>query len=401
MRLPLWGRIDWDYWVRALLSSGSVLGLCVSMSGCLGNQRQQQELLEAELRCQERHIQEMKEELDRKEGVLHAMDVEVERAQQAAVRGKPDPGDSAPVANVVKEIALGRLTGGVRQNPKAQFDDALQVILEPRDADGHAIKAPGSVHLDLFEITPQGLKTALSSWDITHRELRRLWDEPLLGGPAYRITLPWKALPSLEKLRVIARFTTLDGKLFEAERDFTIRLPAGVVRPGLPIGMPGGYCPPPDRGSSAPRIDERLAAPKAAPSPLPAETTPPPAASGDVPAANGIPMIQLPPRELSEKNETSKGDGVPPLPAPPEPPSFDKGAQATELLPPPRTSPETDNPVPPGTTAVPKRKSQTATPLTAPPPQLWRDRQSNLVQVSYSDAPPIKLSKPVRAREME
>src|SRR5207247_6587159 len=115
------------------------------------------------------------------------------------------------VPGVVKDIALGRLTGGFQQNPKIRFDDAMQIILEPRDSDGHAIKVPGSVHVDLFEITPQGLKAPLSSWDITQRELRRMWDQPLIGGPGYRIVLPFNAIPTTAKRRRVRPFTTVGG----------------------------------------------------------------------------------------------------------------------------------------------------------------------------------------------
>lgn len=410
MRLPSWGRTFWKTRGAALARRGVGVALVCALSGCIGAEaRRNQELLEADLRSQERHIQEMKEDLDRKEGVIHNLDVEVERAQMAAVRGKPEGGESAPVVNVVKDIVLGRLTGGVRQNPKALFDDALQVILEPRDVDGDAIKAPGSVHIDLFEITPQGLKTPLSSWDISHRELRRLWNEPLIGGPSYRSTLPWKALPTTEKLRVVVRFTTLDGKLFEAEREFSIKLPDGIVtRPGLPVGIPG-YCPPPARAAADPRGDETRRPHQAdAPAPKIVEkSAPTPTSTGPAKTAAGIPVIQLPPREFPE------GDVKPPpnetLPPPSAPtPSLEGGKAAGEVLPPPRTTPATKNPIQPGTTATPVPRSAAATvpatgpttPLTSPPPQSWRGRPGGLVQVSYSDEPPVKLSRPVPAREV-
>jgi hypothetical protein len=376
------------------------LGLITNL-GCLGQDRQKQELLEAELRSQERHIQEMKAELDRKEGLIHNLDVEVERCQRAALAGKPPGGDSAPVVNVVRDITLGRLTGGTRQNPKASFDDALLVVFIPRDADGHALKAPGSVHIDLFEITPQGLKTPLSSWDVTARELRRLWDEPLIGGASYRITLPWKALPTTERLRVVARFTTLDGKLFEAERDITISLPPGVMRPGMPIGVPG-YCPPPMTQAAPEARAEERPAPAKPDEPLvpPVATTPKPTKPKEPPA--GIPVIELPPREFPA-DTTAKPDPnrvPPPLPAPPAIPTLDgvrNKNDTREVLPEPRTSPATDNPIPAGTSAIPTKRSSTATPLTAPPPASWRGQHLGLVHITHSDTPVIKLSRPLPA----
>jgi hypothetical protein len=392
MRLP-WGGM-WTARQPALVCRGAALvlvALCASCVGCFGGQqRQQQELLEAELRSQERHIQEMKEELDRKEGIIHGLDVEVERCQQAAACPKQPGGDSAPIVNVVRDIALGRLTGGIRENPKAVFDDALLVVLQPRDPEGHVIKAPGSVHIDVFEITPQGLKSPLSSWDITQRELRRLWDEPLIGGPSYRITLTWKALPTTEKLRVVARFTTLDGKLFEAERDITIQLPSGIARPGLPVGIPG-YCPPPPVRTPSGAVDEKLAPPK------PVEP-PPPAAATPKQAEGEIPVIQLPPREFpgtpaNEKKAETPGS-PPPLPAPPAVPTFEE-MKSAEVLPAPRSTPQTSNPIPPGANAAPMQRTGGPTPLTAPPPQSWRERHT-VVQVTHTDEPPVRLLRPLR-----
>lgn len=365
----------------------SIILIC---GGCFNTRaRQAQELLEADLRSQERHIQELKDELDRKEGVIHGLDYEVERAQQAAAGVKPAPGE-AQAPGVVKDIAVGRLTGGFQQNPKIRFDDSIQVLLEPRDSDGHAIKVPGSAHIDLFEITPQGLKAPLSSWDITQRELRRMWDQPLIGGPSYRIVLPFKAIPTSEKLRVIVRFTTVDGKLFEAERDFSIRLPLGLPRPGLPIGMPGGYSAIVPGRNPAPLVTSEpylLTMPQRADSTV--------NQGGRVatkeekkPQVQSVPVIELP-------ASGAPAQSAPPLPAPPEVPALEQKKPAklsgVEELPAPHRSPETGKPlIPSNQQVVPSDR-----PLTAPPPQSWRERQTDIVQIQHIDEPVIKLSRPI------
>ncbi len=397
---------------------GSLLLVPLFLMGCFSSSaRQQQELAEADLRSQERHIQELKAELDRKEGVIHGLDVEVERLQQAKA-GAKQPGEPQP-PGIVKEIVIGRLTGGYRHDPKANFDDALLIMLEPRDTDGHTIKVPGSVHIDLFEINPQGLKTPLSSYDLSHRELRRQWDQPLLGGPAYRILLAWKALPSMEKLRIVLRFTMLDGKLFEAEKDVNIRLPAGIPRPGLPVGVPGGYSvttpgikPAPvnlnEAGSKPGQMG--LPSPQLSSGPRglaksrePESTTNP---SADRLTRQPIPVIQFPPRELGSPNDgnLSAGDKsipgeVPPLPAPPEPPTFDKkkklNAEA-EFLPPPRTLPDSQRPLEPGNNKVttPGRPVN-GIPLSSVPPQSWREQHIPVIQSEQSDQQMIKLERPI------
>jgi len=55
------------------------------------------------------------------------------------------------------------------------------VVIEPRDYDDHSIKAPGTVHISVLEITPQGVKTPLCSWDISAEQLRQNWRQGLLS----------------------------------------------------------------------------------------------------------------------------------------------------------------------------------------------------------------------------
>lgn len=400
------------------------LFLIIITSGCssLTKTRQEQDLVEAELRSQERHIQELKYEIEKKEGTIHSLDLEVEKLQQSAA-GKKQPGEPPP-PGVIKEITLGRLTGGYRNNPKSLYDDSLQFLVEPRDPDGHTIKMPGSMHIELFEITPAGLKVPLSSWDITHREVRRCWDQPLFGGPAYRILIPFKALPDSEKMRVVVRFTTLDGALFEAEKDFTIRLPLPGTAPVTPTGaMPGGYSvvtpghmingtlvgPMPATGTvkqpPLPAILEgtgrsssgaELPAPPLAPEP---EKKVQPAKQPEK-KSETIPVIPLEPRKTPStipSNLEHNTTEPPPLPPPPEVPTFDK-KMSYEQLPTPSERARSARPIYPQDQAVMQAGyvEPAGTALTAPPPDSWRDKVAHqLVQVEYTNDAPIKLSRPV------
>jgi hypothetical protein len=435
------------------------LAFCLlALNGCssLTAKREKQEIVEAELRAQERHIMDLKAEVERKEGHIHGLDLELERAQQAAIGQKSGEPQSP---GVIKEITLGRLTGGYRNNPRSNFDDSLQFLVEPRDADGHSIKVPGSLHIELFEITPAGLKNMLSSWDITQRELRRSWDQPLIGSPAYRILIPFKALPAHERMRVVVRLIILDGKPFEAERDFTIRLPgpgAGLMLPmtGVP---PGGYTvvtpghmingnlvgplnPPP----AAPLMNSAPAASLPQPpvsiegtgrSAEPAKTekqpekkesekkefVPPPAPvleplkKDEMPEQkkeekkDSIPVIPVKPRDVPATITTP--GGVPPLPPPPEVPQFDKNAMNLERLPVPSNQPRTSQPlyptdsgvvqagyaVPSGSKNMPSPiiEMSATVPLTAAPPSSWRTKHGPSAIVEQNPEPAIKLSRPI------
>src|SRR5262249_9235250 len=131
------------------------------------------------------------------------------------------------------------------------------VVLEPRDADGHAIKAPGTLEVQALEILPEGLKKPLCSWQVGPDQLRFNWRSGLFAT-GYFVVLPWKAWPSVERLRIVAHFTSTDGRGFEAERD-------GTVHPAPPAARK----PLPGNGEQPPTIPFP-------PPPPPVDTPPPP-----------------------------------------------------------------------------------------------------------------------------
>src|SRR5262249_32012155 len=111
--------------------------------------------------------------------------------------------------------------------------EALQVVLEPRDPDGQAIKAPGRLTVTALQVSPEGLKIPLSTWEIAPDQLRRTWRNGLLST-GYYVVLPWKSWPTNPKLRVVAQFTLADGRIFEADKDVAIRLPPTLRAPTNP-----------------------------------------------------------------------------------------------------------------------------------------------------------------------
>lgn len=434
----------WCSKVQPFLNRGMVtLFFCLlflTQTGCssLTEKREQQDILEAELRQQERHIQELKADAERKELLIHGLDLELERMHQAAA-GRQNAGEP-PVPGVVKEIVLGRLTGGFRSNPRIPFDDALQFLIEPRDMDGHSIKAPGSLHIELFEITQAGLKVPHTAFDITPRELRRSWDQPMLGSPAYRILVPMKIMPTQEKMRVVIRFTTLDGKPYEAERDFTLRLPGPGQAPKIPMGaaIPGGYTVvtpghmingtlvgplnnQPTAATSLPaatgsagssgetgrapaKFDDKADSPPPA-VPLDPKTTAPVLPMPKQPEkednkSSVIPVIPLNPRETPSNvpgTTTPNQDVPPPLPPPPKPPEFEKNIQQAgyETLPTPSEQPRTPRPLFPGSAPTVQQMGNFV-PVTASPPVEWRQQHAGVQVVNQAELPAIKLSRPIR-----
>jgi hypothetical protein len=205
-------------WVVFSLGAALVAGAAGCRNPC--------DRVESELRARENDVRELKDELDRRQFYQHALEQELR-----AARGEPGPdGKIHPPSEPypVRTLALGRQTAA-RPSDTCMGDDGLDVLVEPRDCEGQAIKAPGELFIEVQEVTKQGLKAPLSSWEFGADELRCKWRAGLLST-GYSLTLPWRVWPSTEKLRVIARFRMTDGRIFEADKDITVRLGPAELR---------------------------------------------------------------------------------------------------------------------------------------------------------------------------
>jgi hypothetical protein len=233
----------------------AVLLLGLALAGCHNC-----DLVEAELRTRENELHEARAEVERLDALNKALLQELGAVRHGA--GKLTP-ELATQTYTVRCITLGRGTGGV-DDDKMPGDEALRVVLEPRDVDGHSIKAPGSAHVEVLQVTPEGLKTPLSFWDLSPNELRCRWQTGLFCS-GYVLVLPWKIWPLMPCLRVVARFKLPDGRLFEADRDITVRLPPPGLAPLLPVRPPADMpaLPLPDQPDQEPTL----------PMPHPAEPT--------------------------------------------------------------------------------------------------------------------------------
>lgn len=261
--------------------------------GLLGAGCRNCDLVEAELRTRETELHELRAELARSEACSEALHREITALRSSGVTAAFSP-EFASQSFGVKQIVLGRQTGGY-DDDTIPGDEALQVFVEPRDPDGHALKAPGTLFVEALEISPQGIKVPLSSWEIPPAQLRRSWRTGLLGS-GYDVILPWKNWPSTEKLRVIARFTLPDGRVFEAERDVTLRLTPGMSRkPAPPSAKPSS--------PGLPEVEVPLPPPRKVEEPV---LPPPPPRKVDEPAA------PPPPRKVDEPKRPEARPGVSP-----------------------------------------------------------------------------------------
>lgn len=208
-------------------------GVLIS-TGC----RNKADVVEMELRNRETMYRELLEEQRRNEGRILGLQLEVE----ALRKGNKVTPEQAASTYGMKRIVLGRSTGGV-DDDGLPGDEKLQVVVEPRDFDDHSIKAPGTLHIEALEITPQGIKLPLCTWDISAEQLRMSWKQGLLST-GYSLSLPWKQFPGHEQVRVVVRFVTPDQRAYEADKDVKVRVVPGAAQKRIemiPEGMP--ICP--------------------------------------------------------------------------------------------------------------------------------------------------------------
>jgi hypothetical protein len=239
-------RIDSRRW-RALLPPACLgFALAFALAGC----KSRSDLVEAELRTKEKEVHRLRADLQHSEMFNHALEHEMLDRGGAFPYAVPPDAPVAVMTNMVKEIVLSRGTGGMDDGGKPG-DTALMVVVVPKDASGSEIKAPGNLVVQVSEILPNGAKAPLSQWEIPALELQKMWKSGLLSS-GYHVKLPWKVFPSTEKLRVAVRLTTLpDNRIFEADKDVTIKL-----MPGVPL-------------RPMPQVEEPPVAPKPPPGALP------------------------------------------------------------------------------------------------------------------------------------
>jgi hypothetical protein len=200
----------------------------MSLAGC----RNQCETVEMALRAREQDLRVLKEEVARLEADNHALSKEL-----FVVRHQPGWPAAGPViapefaaqTYTLKRVTLGYGTGGYNDDKKPG-DEALQVVIEPRDMADDIIKAPGSAQITALEVSPEGIKAPLSSWNIPAEQLRKHWKQGLLSN-GYVLVLPWQQPPKTKQVRVVVRFQLSDGRMFEADRDVSVN-PGLILLPG-------------------------------------------------------------------------------------------------------------------------------------------------------------------------
>jgi hypothetical protein len=230
-----------------------LIPLLLLSAGCRNSN---QELLESELRARDRQVRELREQLGLSECHNEALQRQLTTVyQQGSFKLAPE---QLAQIDSLHRITIGRGTGGYDQDHQLG-DEALQVVLEPRDGADHVIKAPGTVSVTALEISSEGIKTPFSSWTVPPEQLRKSWRSGFFTT-GYVLILPFQAPPHRTQVRVLVRFQTDDGRVFEADRDVRVALRPEMLSPSpeaVPLPTPRKLdVPPPDGGPALPPIEQ-------------------------------------------------------------------------------------------------------------------------------------------------
>lgn len=238
--------------MKSPLATWMCLVVTAALSGCasVGDV----DLLESQLRTQEDTIANLQRQLS-----VSTEELRVAQAESASLRQElTERGRTASIlpeqSNVlyrVDGIELNRFFTGGTDKDGQPGDDALTVLLTPRDKDGDLIKVPGEIHVDVFDMTQAPDQQKIGTWDFTAEQSREHWYSGFVGS-GFRLELPWQSLPSSTGLTVHAELSTTDGREFHTTRQIKITPPQSTQtaatteqKPRVPFEEPPRLIPPP------------------------------------------------------------------------------------------------------------------------------------------------------------
>lgn len=335
-----------------ILSTGLAISLAVlPATGCRTGSSKDR--LETTLRQREKEIAMMREDIDRIAGYNLALQTEVR-----AMRGQTGPSSCDPFTPLypVRSIVVGRTSTGMDEDGRPG-DDAVQVVLETRDGDGKLFRAPGRVQMQVLEVSPEGLKNPIGTYQFNPDEMRSLWKQGLLTS-GYVFTLPWQTPPRQEKVRVVASFTMEDGRQFEAEREIRVKPPAPTSlqlvpdAAGGPALLPGSPTPIPLPPGATIIGPGSAGSGELMPGLIPTPGTPSPfPESSSLPFPKSMPATEPTTPGKPTTSPGAKSQPIPPAkpeasPVPAPPPGSTRTPGTGSIMPPASPMPSSPPPVP-------------------------------------------------------
>jgi uncharacterized coiled-coil protein SlyX len=202
---------------------GAVLALLVPLAGCdaFGGGSQETRRLEQQVAAQKEHITKLEADVV---ALKQTVDEQREQIRTLQALG-PERLDELvyPV-----RIELDRLTGGYDDDGRPG-DDGVVAYVHPIDADGHIIKAAGSIVMEVFDLAASAEARLVTRAELDVPNTRKAW-YGRLWTHHFTVRCPWpppaRKPPAHRDLTVKVQFTDLlTGKTLTAQKAVTIEFP--------------------------------------------------------------------------------------------------------------------------------------------------------------------------------
>ena len=217
-------------------------------------------------------------------------------------KGPTDPAGAAPQTRTdntrVSQITLRQLPGRAGTLNRRPGDEGLNLLVEPRDADGRLVVAAAPVSVVVLDPALTGEAARVARWDFAAEEIAGRF-ATTTGGQGILLETVWPAGPPIHnRLHLFVRYTTNDGRKVEAEKVIDVAVAqaeGGSWQPALAKAA----APAPAATRTTTDRQQRRATPQTEPSPAePLRTASlaaqPPSRAG--PAANLRPPVWSPDR---------------------------------------------------------------------------------------------------------
>ena len=161
------------------------------------------------------------------------------RARLADAGSVPDAPEVARALGRVEGLSISRFLSGGLDRDGVPGDELLAATVAPTDAAGAPVKAAGAVELELLDLTASGDGRTVGSWAFDAGEAADRWRSTPVGtGYRFRVPLPKAGVSGSgpgpggsRALHLHASFATPDGRVFDATRAVTVRLPDAAPLP--------------------------------------------------------------------------------------------------------------------------------------------------------------------------
>jgi len=161
----------------------------------------------------------------------------------------------------VASITLNPLLTGGYNKRRRSGSEGVMVVIQPRDAEGRLVEAPGEVSIAVIDPALEGPAGRIARWDFSADEIARSFRNTIVGR-AIELEMPWPANPPQnDQLHLFVRYITSDGRKLHADRPIRVNPPLEVLERAEPGEMPDQRQPPagPDLQSSGHEVQWRSA----------------------------------------------------------------------------------------------------------------------------------------------